>query len=65
MSVLFTTLALLRLVSTPVWSVKALRSPPVVPMGAWKIEISTQEAEIDVMPVQRHWPLTHAPFLLQ
>lgn len=42
-----------------------LRSPPVLPICTNEIEESRQVEVRVVDPVHRHWPLIHAPFLLQ
>lgn len=52
-------------VNKPVGSVMAFSRPPVYPTGAFNIETSMQLWDKSVTPVQRHFPFTHAPFLLQ
>ena len=41
------------------------KRPPVLPTGAIRIETSTQVFDRVVVPVHIHFPLMHAPFLLQ
>ncbi len=46
-------------------SVKAFTKPPVLPIGAWNIETSAQLFDNIAVPVHKHLPFMHAPFLLQ
>lgn len=46
-------------------SLKEFRRPPVRPTGAISIDISMHYDVKAVDPVQRHFPSTHIPFLLQ
>lgn len=54
-----------RSVNKIAWSVREAVSPPVNPIGAFNIETSMQLWVKLVTPVHKHFPLIHAPFLLQ